>query len=66
MVGGAVARPGSVLAGSGGGRPPLAHDDGPRAGVFGFTGGADVRPLWTRPVKGRDPGPEHRPERCCG
>jgi hypothetical protein len=45
MVVEAVAPPGSFLASPGGGRSPLAHDDGPPAGVFGFTGGAGVRPL---------------------
>ena len=39
MVGEAVAPPSSFLAGPGGGRSPLAHDDGLTAGVFGFTGG---------------------------
>jgi hypothetical protein len=63
MVGEAVAPPGSFLAGPGGGRSPLAHDDGPPAGVFGFTGGAGARPLWIGPVQGRDTGPGHQAER---
>jgi hypothetical protein len=66
LVGGAVAPRASFLAGPCGGQPPLAHDNVPPAGVFGFTGGADAGQLRTRPVQGRDPGPEHRPERCRG
>ena len=65
LVVGARAPLGSFLADAEGGRSPLAHDDGPPAGVFGFTGLSGAGPLRTRPVQGHEPGPEHRPERCC-
>ena len=52
MVGGVVAPAGLFLAGHGGVHSRFAHNNGPPAGVFGFTGGGQCRAATDLPSAG--------------